>query len=333
MGYSQNKNIVMYKGTIYNIILDLNTKNFTTNHPDGNKFIEKTLSSNANSPTREKYLMYCYYVSDGKINPFIETICKCLDMNTLYRIFREFKYYWQTNRINNDLIELYKQKWKKVLQVQDKWYNYDFVYTHFDFEDLLIFADTANFNETERKAFCIIPNEKIVKHFAGQLVMYEKLINWSQFKESLERLDGTEYEVPLTNKNLLQYMKNVIETDTKCRDILSNRLFNENYYNKYNWLEKTGSDGWKFSLLTSIKDVQTEAEEMDNCLYNRYLDNIIEGESIIVVAITPDGKRIDLELSPDLILEQCFYKSDKKVSQEHLTFLRNWTKSLRDGNK
>lgn len=341
MPYKTDKNIITYTGNLYQIVADINTGTITTNHPKQKNYIVQVINKPAHCPSDliAKTLMEILYYADGHMHPFIETMVKCLNPNLMQWLKQSiiYNYRWHSNI--DALIETIKKNWYKVLQINDNakvFLNRVNRITPFALDILIEEMDLFDLNETEREAYQVIPNKKFVKTFAGQIKMYQHIIYWSDFRHIMQKIQETELEPKsYKNKNLLETIKNIMLDYENYKNELNEIMFNKNYYLKYKWLENTNTDGWTFSLLKNIQNIKEEAELMDNCLYRSYFERILTGESIIVVAISPDGNRIDLELNEQnqlLVINQAYYKGDVRLSQEDRNFLNQWCKNL-DGNK
>ena len=109
MGFTKEKNIIKYKGRLYEIICDTNTGELTTNHPDGRKFIARTCSGRG-----ESYAKYVALVNYGMYHKFLETILLqkedllhamiCYNDATCYDNVRDIQ----------EIIELAQKNWKET---------------------------------------------------------------------------------------------------------------------------------------------------------------------------------------------------------------------------
>lgn len=315
MAFTKDKNLIKYQGKNYQISYDFKSGILETNHPAKNKFIRQTAKRNINSLSN---VICLASISDKKLNPFIETIA-LQALNLLQQLADEATIFTDINHY----IKLAKNNWKYALELEKtyktEWHNL------FEWEEMIT-ALKLNLNELERKWFKIIHSVDFVKHFAGQLEMYGEILNQSHIEDIIywynkKKIDILPY---LKNKNLLQVIKDLEIGTYKDRDIDI-----ANTYNKYKYLETTDVDGWQYQILKSCEEFKKEANTMNNCLYRMSYDKLMAyGKSIIVVAIKPNGTRIDIELRPKqdgkLYINQKYYKNDIIVSMEDNKHLNEW---------
>lgn len=325
MAYIKEKNIIKYTGRNYEFIFNLADGSLTTNHPNGKKFIQQTASRSDCDLARLIKLAAC---SRANINPYIETIMVATPK--LWNIISKTDG-WFTYKIN-ELIALAKQNWKYVLQLEKSTdgnpYEVDGIVSYQTAIDRIKIA-SLELNELEAKWYKHYHNILFVKKFAGQLEMYSPLlsnmcaiiVNWYEDN----KIDIQPY---LTNKNLLQVLK---ELKTNKEQIINKQIADGlmNTYEKYKSLEGTDADGWTYEILNTYEQFKQEAKQMHNCLICcEYHKKMANGRCVIVVATTPDGKRIDVELKKHvdgtMYVSQAYYDNDYSLSQEHRTHLKEW---------
>lgn len=325
MAYIKEKNIIKYTGRNYEFIFNLADGSLTTNHPNGKKFIQQTASRSDCDLAKLIKLAAC---SRTNINPYIETIMVAAP--ELWNIISKTDGLF-IDEIN-ELITLAKLNWKYVLQLEkstdgnpyeiDGFINYQ---TAID----RIKTTSLGLNKLETKWYKEYHNIPFVKKFAGQLEMYSPLlsglganiVNWYEDN----KIDIKSY---LTNKNLLQVLK---ELETNKEQIENKKIADGLMatYEKYKSLEGTDTDGWIYKILNTYDQFKEEAKKMHNCLICcSYHKQMADGKCVIVVATTPDGKRIDVELKKHadgkIFLSQAYYDNDYRLSQEHKTHLQQW---------
>lgn len=325
MAYIKEKNIIKYTGRNYEFIFNLADGSLTTNHPSGIKFIKQTASHSDCDLAKLIKLAAC---SRTNINPYIETIMVAAPK--LWNIISKTDGLF-IDEIN-ELITLAKRNWKYVLQLEkstdgnpyeiDDFVNYQTAIDRIEIASLEL-------NELEAKWYRRYNNVLFVKKFAGQLEMYSPLlsglcaniVNW--YEEN--KIDIKSY---LTNKNLLQVLK---ELETNREQIENKKIADGlmNTYEKYKSLEGTDADGWTYKILNTYDQFKEEAKKMHNCLIcHSYHEQMADGKSIIVVATTSDGIRIDVELKSHvdgtMYVSQAYYHNDYSLSQEHETHLKEW---------
>ena len=325
MAYIKEKNIIKYTGRNYEFIFNLADGSLTTNHPNGQKFIQQTASrSDCDLAKLIKIVAY----SRTNIDPYIETIMVAAPKlwNIISKTDGLFIYEI------NELIILAKQNWKYVLQLEKSTdgnpYEVDGIVNYQTAIDR-IKTTSLGLNELETKWYRDYHNVLFVKKFAGQLEMYSPLlsdlganiVNWYENN----KIDIKSY---LTNKNLLQVLK---ELETNKEQIENKKIADGLMatYEKYKSLEGTDTDGWTYKILNTYDQFKEEAKKMHNCLICcSYHKKMADGRSIIVVATTSDGIRIDVELKPHadgkISLLQAYYDNDYHLSQEHKTHLKEW---------
>ena len=104
-------------------------------------------------------------------------------------------------------------------------------------------------------------------------------------------------------------------------------------YEKYKSLEGIDADGWYYQILHTYEQFKQEAKQMNNCLIScRYDEKMSDGKCVIVVATTPDGMRIDIELNQrrdkTIRVAQAYYKNDRSLTKEHMNHLKEWADGL-----
>lgn len=313
MGYTKDKNLIKYQGKNYQIIYNFTDGTLTTNHPKGNNYIKQTASHSGDILGQ---MIFLASKSNEKLNPFIETI-----LSQAPRFFEKLVNTTTIDGYVNKYIEIAKDNWNNTLELEksDGWSNLSGWITSMA---ILKF----NFNELELKWFKLFKNAEFVKHFAGQLEMYNKFLDKNYICYILDWYNNNKIEISpfLKNKNLLQVLKELKINMNKNFDI---GIINT--YEKYKYLENTDADGWTYQILKSRKDFKKEAENMHNCLYRMEYDKTMaNGRCIIVVAIKPDGTKIDIELKPTrdgrLSLHQAFYKNDMWLTAQDTKHLNMW---------
>ena len=325
MAYIKEKNIIKYTGRNYEFIFNITDGSLTTNHPNGKKFIQQTTSRSDCDLAKLVKLAACSRIN---INPYIETIMVAAPKlwNIISRTDGLFI------RDINILITLAKQNWKYVLQLEKSTdgnpYEIDGYTTYQTAIDTIKVA-SLGLNELEAKWYREYYNIPFVKKFAGQLEMYSQLlsgicvdiINWY----NNNNIDIKPY---LTNKNLLQVLK---ELETNKEQIINKQIADGlmTTYEKYKSLEGTDADGWTYKILNTYDQFKEEAKQMHNCLIHcEYYKKMADGKSVIVVATTSDGTRIDVELKQradgSIYISQAYYDHDYSLSKEDRTHLKEW---------
>lgn len=313
MGYTKDKNLLKYQGKNYQIIYNFADGTLTTNHPKGKDFIKQTAGRSKDILSK---MLYLAAYSNEKLNPFIETIL--LQAPKLFKEMAGATYY-DTNKY----IKIAKNNWKTTLELEKsdgiEWSNLEEWETS-------IAALKLHLNELEFKWFQQFNNIDFVKHFAGQLEMYESFLNINRISKILDFYNKNKINISsyLKNKNLLQVIK---ELEIGIHESICTGIIN--MYEKYKYIESTDTDGWTYQILKSSEDFKKEAENMHNCLYRMEYDKkMANGKCVIVVAIKPDGTRIDIELTPTrdgrLSLSQKFYKNDRCLTMEDRKHLAEW---------
>lgn len=325
MAYIKEKNIIKYTGRNYEFIFNLADGSLTTNHPNGKKFIQQTASRSDCDLAKLIKLAVC---SRMNINPYIETIMVAAP--ELWNIISNTDG-WFIRDINT-LIALAKQNWKYVLQLEKSTdgnpYEVDGIVNYQTAIDRIRIA-SLGLNELETKWYREYHNIPFVKKFAGQLEMYNLLLS-SRCLNIINWYDNNKIDIKpyLTNKNLLQVLK---ELETNKEQIENKKIADGlmNTYEKYKSLEGTDADGWTYKILNTYDQFKEEAKKMHNCLICcSYHKKMADGKCVIVVATTPDGKRIDVELKQHvdgtMCVSQAYYDNDYSLNKEHKTHLKEW---------
>lgn len=328
MAFTKDKGIIKYTGKIYNITFNVVDGSLTTNHPDGIKYIQKTTKNNDCDLSK---LIKLVANASINIHPYVETIMAAAPK--LWMVIST------TDGCNmdtiNELIKTAKQYWKYVLQLEkleDKNpYRSENGYGCRGAISTIKVA-TLGLNELETKWYNRFHNVAFVKKFAGQLEMYHSfltqratnVVEWY----SINKIDIAPY---LTNKNLLQVLK---ELDSNREYLLTRKITDGLLatYEKYKALEGTDADGWSYQILNTYDQFKQEAQRMHNCLIRcDYAQKMADGRCVIVVATTPDGKRIDVELQPadgKMYVVQAYYNNDVRLKSVHEFHLLNWADGL-----
>lgn len=325
MAYTKEKNIIKYSGRKYEFVFNLANGNLTTNHPNGKKFIQQTTShSNCDLARLIKLAAY----SRTNIDPYIETIMVAAPK--LWDIISKTGV-WFIRDIN-ELITLTKQNWKYVLQLEKSTYGNPYAIdsrvSYLTAMDI-IKIKSLGLNELEEKWYREYHNIAFVKKFAGQLEMYNLLLS-EQCANIINWYDNNNIDIKpyLVNKNLLQVLK---ELKTNKEQLENKKIADGliNTYEKYKSLEETDTDGWSYKILNTYDQFKEEADKMHNCLIRcEYYKKMLDGKSVIMVATTSDGTRIDVELTPHangkISILQAYYSNNCSLSKEHRTHLKKW---------
>lgn len=329
MAYTKDKNLINYKGKNYQFTLNLTDGSFTTNHPNGINFIKQT--SCRGGCDLAKLVNIIAYANEH-INPYIETIMVAAPK--LWEVISRSNAMFI--RQINELITIAQQNWKMVLKLENSTNNHPYginAYTSCREAIDTIKIISLNLNELEGKWYRIYGNTLFVKQFAGQLEMYNdlldtncvKLIQW--YNEN--NIDIAPY---LINKNLLQVLRALASNKN---NIINKQLADglTATYEKYKSLEDIDADGWSYQILHTYEQFKQEAEQMHNCLIGcRYDEKMAMGKCVIVVATTPDGMRIDIELNQrrdkTIRVAQAYYKNDRSLIKEHMSHLKEWADGL-----
>ena len=311
MGYTKDKNLIKYQGKNYQIIYNFTDGTLTTNHPKGKDYIRQTANRSYDILAQ---VIFLAAKSNEKLNPFIETISsqapRFLD-KLVHAVYSDA----------NKYIKIAKDNWNNTLELEKSggWDNLSEWTTSMA---VLKF----HFNKLELKWFKRFKNAEFVKHFAGQLEMYENFLAKNNISEIIDWYNNNNIEISpyLKNKNLLQVIK---ELEINMHQNFDIGILNT--YEKYKYLENTNTDGWTYQILKSREDFKKEADNMHNCLYRMEYDKIMSnGQCVIVIAIKPDGTKIDIELQPTgdgkLFLKQAYYKRDKWLTKEDRRHLAEW---------
>ena len=325
MAYIKEKNIIKYTGRNYEFVFNIADGSLTTNHPSGIKFIQQTTSRSDCYLAKLVKLAAC---SRANINPYIETIMVAAPK--LWNIISKTDG-WFVRDINK-LITLAKQNWKCVLQLEKLTdgnpYEIDGYTTYQTAIDIIKLA-SLGLNELEAKWYRVYHNILFVKKFAGQLEMYSQLLN-GRCIGIIDWYNNNNIDIKpyLTNKNLLQVLK---ELETNKEQIENKQIADGLIatYEKYKSLEGTDTDGWTYKILNTYDQFKEEAKKMHNCLICcSYHKKMADGKCVIVVATTPDGIRIDVELKQHadgtIYISQAYYDNDRCLSKEHRTYLKEW---------
>lgn len=315
MGFTKEKNIIKYKGKLYEIICDTNTGEITTNHPDGSNFVSRTCRGRG-----ENYAEYVALVNRGVYHRFLETILLQKE-DLLHRLA-----YCEYREIQ-EIIELAQENWKETQET-------DFNNIH---TSLLSYMQLMglNLNTLEKYWYRVCRNVKFTKTFAGQLEMYKDYLSLGMLEQTLR--NAKEYKVDvdsmIKNKNLLQTLKEIqVETErVKNKTIQDNLL---QVYQQYSFIEEMGgADGWKFQVLKSVEDFKYWGQKMDNCLFRMsYHKAVAERKCVVVIAENPDGKNISIELirhnTGNYSIRQEYYKSNRHIEQKDRFYLDNWVDGI-----
>lgn len=329
MAYTKDKNLINYKGRNYQFTLNLTDGSFTTNHPNGINFIRQT---SVRSTCDLAKLVNIMTYADGQINPYIETIMVAAPK--LWEVISRSD--GMFIKQINELITIAQQNWKIVLKLENSTNKHPYgTDTYISCREAIdtIKITSLNLNELERKWYRIYGNTLFVKQFAGQLEMYNDLLDTNCVR-LIQWYNENEIDIEpyLVNKNLLQVLRAL---DSNRNNII-NKQFADRLtatYEKYKSLEGIDADGWSYQILHTYEQFKQEAEQMHNCLIScRYDEKMSDGKCVIVVATTPDGMRIDIELNQrrdkTIRVAQAYYKNDRSLIQEHREHLKKWADGL-----
>ena len=326
MGFIKDKNLIKYTGRNYEITYNFTDGTLTTNHPNKEEYIGQTVSrcGRVNSFAEMISLAFAYNkYCRQPLNPFIETIL--LQAPKTFAVIANASY----THIN-DYIDMAKQNWKYVLQVEADGREF------YDVKNWCLAINTIKFNlnELELKWLEIYQNIDFVRQFAGQLEMYDGLLCDCYIDDLIKWYTNNKIDIKpfLKNKNLLHTLKDLklnkdMLYETKITDGITEM------YEKYKYLEQTDADGWTYRLLKSREDFRKEATEMNNCLWTMEYDaKMSAGQCVIVVATTADGIKIDIELQPVadrvMLIRQAYYGNDWGLEKKDKEHLKKWVDGI-----
>ena len=326
MGFIKDKNLIKYTGRSYEITYNFTDGTLTTNHPKKEEYINQTVQRNWGSDLAKIIMLASYSNSRcDTLNPFIETIV--LQAPKFLRTLANASSWIDANKY----IKMAKKEWKYILQIE-----------HDDGIGILSIDDWCqvisgiklNLNNLEIKWFKYYQNIEFVKHFAGQLEMYQDIVNQGVVYNIIEWYNANKIDIKpfLKNKNLLQVLKDLqLNKDMLYEKQIADGI--TQMCKKYQYLEQTDADGWTYQLLKSHDDFRKEATEMNNCLLRMEYDiKMSKGKCIIVVATTADGTRIDIELrikrDGKLDMYQAYYKNDRVLTTRDTNHLEKWVDGI-----
>ena len=327
MGFIKDKNLIKYTGKTYEITYNFTDGTLTTNHPNKEEYIAQTVKNNFNSDLAKVIMLAAYSNSRyGALNPFIETIVS--QAPKFLKALVNACLWADTNKY----IKIAKKEWKYILQIEQRIDGIGI--PSLDDWCKMVNAMKLNLNNLETKWFQHYPNADFVKHFAGQLEMYQGIVNHGVVHDIIEWYNANKIDIKpfLKNKNLLQILKDL----QLNKDMLYEKQITDGITQmceKYKYLEQTDADGWTYQLLKSCEDFTKEATEMHNCLRRMEYDiKMSKGKCIIVVATTADGTRIDMELEIKrdgrLNMYQAYYKNDKVLTTRDERHLESWVDGI-----
>ena len=316
MAFTKEKNIIKYKGRLYEIICDTNTGELTTNHPDGRDFIARTCRS-----CGESYAKYISLVNSGVYHKFLETIL--LQKEDLLHAMLGYN----SGEAIQEIIELAQKNWKETQETDFRNISWPLITT--------MRLMGLNLNTLEKYWYVRCRSVKFTKTFAGQLEMYKDYLSLGMLEKILRNAEEYKVDVDsmVKNKNLLQTLKEIqVETERVKNKTIIDGL--EYVYQKYSFIEDMGkADGWEFQILKNVEDFKYWGEKMDNCLYRMsYHKAVAEKRCVVVIAKNPDGRYISIELvkymSGDYDMKQSYYKSNRHIAPEDSDYLKSWVDGI-----
>lgn len=326
MGFIKDKNLIKYTGRTYEITYNFTDGTLTTNHPKKEEYIKQTVHNNWGSDLAKIIMLAsCSNYRYGALNPFIETIL--LQAPKFLRALVNAPLWIDANKY----IKMAKKEWKYILQIE---HNDEIGILSIDDWCKMVNGMKLNLNNLETKWFQHYPNVEFVKHFAGQLEMYQGIVNHGVVYDIIEWYNDNKIDIKpfLKNKNLLQILKDLqLNKDMLYEQQIADGI--TQMCEKYKYLEQTDADGWTYQLLKSRDDFKKEATEMNNCLRRMEYDiKMSKGKCIIVVATTVDGQRIDMELvikrDGKLDMYQAYYKNDRVLTTRDERHLESWVDGI-----
>ena len=301
MGFTQEKDIIIYKGTKYNF-----TYNLTTRHADGD--IDRLLKCRS---CIEKWLI-AFFMKYPQADGIYEVILKhasyyYLDMYSLSQ--------WYTS-LQPHITEI-KKNMKKIMQTDEM----NLRSPH----NWLTALFTLDLTDLEKELYyrTDIRNRQVLKKYAYQYAKYKEYLTLNNFNNKIEgviKVDG-KIEMP---SNIMDFLLKVDQRYTEIKDIYLNTGMQE-YYNKYKNYNFT--DGkYVYIIPSSVAQVKEEADQQNNCVYNLYLKPMVDGTSKVIIFVRkieePDKSYITLEYNPDgKNLIQCNLKNNKYASTDEREYI------------
>lgn len=300
MGFTQEKDLIIYKGRKYNF-----TYNLTTRESQGD--IEQALnrSKRCIEKTLVKFFLVCPE-ADG----FYEAILK----NTKGEVCGYRHFYNTLNPYINDI----KKNMKEILKSSS-----DRLIGAYEWLGAL---KTLGLTELERLFFreSNIEYKQVLKKYAYQYSKYHDFIHFyddinNQIKTILEY--DNELEMP---SNLMDFLLKTKQRYNEVKD----RYINDGlvkYHNKYSRYEF--SDGkYEYIIPSTIEQVQDEALQQCNCVYNSYLEQMVRDSCGVVVFVrdidNPNKSYITLQYNDtEKYLYQCRFKFNRSVDKKTADYL------------
>lgn len=299
MGFTQEKDLIIYKGKKYNF-----TYNLTTRESQGDidivskckRCIEKTLVE--------------FFLACPEADGFYEAILK----NTRGEIWN-YRYFY--NSINPYIDDI-KKNMKEILKSSS-----DKLFGSYEWVGAL---KTIGLTELEIIFFRAsnIEYKPVLKKYAYQYSKYSDFIHFSNcVNNKIQTILEYDNELEMPS-NLMDFL---LKTKQRYNEI-KNRYISDGlvkYHNKYSKYEF--SDGkYEYIIPSTIEQVKDEASQQCNCVYNTYLEQMVADSCGVVVFVreidNPNKSYITLQYNDTgKYLHQCFFKCNHSVDKEIKDYL------------
>lgn len=299
MGFTQEKDLIIYKGKKYSF-----TYNLTTRESQGDiEIISKC--KHCIEKTLVEFFLAC---------PEADGIYEAILKNTIGRVW-DYRYFY--NSLNAYIDEI-KKNMKEILKSSK-----DNLVGYYNWIEALKILGLTELEAIFWKA-SNIENKQVLKKYAYQYNKYSNFIHFpcginNKIKAILEY--DNELEMP---SNLMDFLLKIDQRFNEIKDKhISNGLIK--YHNKYSRYEF--SDGkYEYIVPSTIEQVKDEALQQRNCVYNTYLEQMASDSCGVIVFVrekdNPTKSYITLQYNDrDKYLYQCFFKHNNLVDKEIKNYL------------
>ena len=298
MGIKQEKDIIIYKGTKYNF-----TYNLTTRQADGD------ISRVEKIPNCIEKLLIKFFLMYPDADGIYEAIFKESNRDNVF----SFSTWYYTL---NPYIEEIKKHMKEILSQK----------THLHYaEDWIHTLKCLGLTELEKEFYSRtgFGNREVLKKYAYQFSKYRNFIHIQyNFKDKIEMLEKMNcLEMPSNFMDFL--LKNTQNYNEKKDSFYEEGMFAYGKkYDKYNF-----SDGkYLYIVPSTVAQVKDEARQQHNCVYDYYLEKMVEDYKNIIVFVrkieTPEESYITLEYDPrGKFFCQCKLKHNYNVDAQERQYL------------
>lgn len=307
MGITQDKNIIIYKGTKYKYTFDLMTRK-----ADGD--IERVLNY---QPKNVLELLVRFYLTHPDADGFYETLIK-----NVYSEYNNVGYHLDWYALNEKIADIKKnyhqmKKWATENQIK--------LYTP---HSILRALESYTLTPMEYDFYYHtgVTNKEILTKYAYQFQKYRDYLNIHKLQTKINVIIGVDGKIEKPS-NICDFLLKIDQRYKEVKTPYLNQQMQKYYekYKKYNF-----TDGkYEYIVPSTVQEVMNEAQMQNNCLYDLYLSKMTsDNYRNVIICVrdinNPTKSLYTIEYTPyGKCFNQCYAKDNVSVNEEIANYLLN----------